>query len=81
MTKAFVLMKIDVGKVRDVSEALKSVKGVQRVDHITGPFDVIAVVEASDPNAISNLVTRCMHTISGIARTTTCFSLNGKAEN
>lgn len=74
-TKAYILIETAVGKSRDVSEALRSLDGVINVDAVTGPFDIIAVVGAPDLNAVGNLVTSQIHTISGIIRTTTCLSV------
>lgn len=45
-TKAYVLIETTVGKNRDVIASLKRLKGVSGVDMVTGPFDLIAVVEA-----------------------------------
>jgi DNA-binding Lrp family transcriptional regulator len=75
-TKAFILIETAVGKTRDVSEALTKLKGVTQVDAVTGPYDIIAVVSASDLNAVGELVTNKVHTIGGIVRTVTCLSMS-----
>ena len=64
-----------MGKSRDVSASLRALPGVQTVDAVTGPYDIIAVVEAPDLNAVGDLVTSQIHTISGIGRTVTCLSV------
>ena len=74
-TKAYILIETAVGKSRDVTNALRSLVGVQTVDAVTGPYDIIAVVEAPDLNAVGDLVTSQIHTISGIVRTVTCLSV------
>ena len=74
-TKAYILIETAVGKSRDVAEALRSLSGVQTVDAVTGPYDIIAVVGASDLNAVGDLVTSQIHTINGIVRTVTCLSV------
>ena len=43
-TKAYVLIETSVGKSRDVANELRSLRGVQAADNVTGPYDVIAVV-------------------------------------
>ncbi|MBE0415876.1 MAG: Lrp/AsnC ligand binding domain-containing protein [Dehalococcoidia bacterium] len=73
--KAFVLIEVAVGKTKDVVTALQRVKGVSSVEAVTGPYDVIAVVEKPDVNAIGDLVTRNIHSVSGIARTVTCLTM------
>ena len=74
-TRAYILIETAVGKSRDVVSSLRSLEGVQTVDAVTGPYDIIAVVAASDLNEVGDLVTSRIHTISGIVRTVTCLSV------
>jgi DNA-binding Lrp family transcriptional regulator len=74
-TKAYILIETTVGKSRDVTNELHSLPGVETVDPVTGPYDIIAVVSAPDLNAVGDLVTRQIHTINGIVRTVTCLSV------
>lgn len=74
-TKAYILIETDVGKSRDVAARLRSLPGVTTVDAVTGPYDIITIVEAPDLNAVGDLVTSKIHTIGGIARTVTCLSM------
>jgi DNA-binding Lrp family transcriptional regulator len=74
-TRAFILIETAVGKTREVAGALRQVEGMQSVDVVTGPYDVIAVVEAKDINSIGDLVTEKVHTISGVVRTVTCVGV------
>ncbi len=71
-TKAYILIETSVGKTREVANALKDVGEINSVDMVTGPYDVIAVIEATDINAMGNLVTDKIHTLSGVVRTVTC---------
>lgn len=71
-TKAYILIETSVGKTREVANALKYVGEINSVDMVTGPYDVIAVIEATDINAMGNLVTDKIHTLSGVVRTVTC---------
>ena len=74
-TKAYILIETAVGKSRDVAEALRALRGVESVDAVTGPYDIIAIVGAPDLNAVGDLVTAQIHTINGIVRTVTCLSV------
>ena len=74
-TKAFILMETAVATSREVVGALRALPGVQSVDAVTGPYDIIAIVEGPDLNAVGDLVTGSIHTISGINRTVTCLSV------
>jgi len=73
--RAFVLIEVAVGKTKDVVTALQKVEGVKSVEAVTGPYDVIAVVEKPDVNAVGDLVTKNVHSVGGIARTVTCLSV------
>ena len=72
-TKAYVLIETSVGKTKDVVTQLRSHRVVRTADTVTGSYDVIAVVEAEDLNAVGDLVTGRIQTLSGIVRTMTCL--------
>ena len=74
MAKAYILIEVSVGKLQRVSDALRGLPGVETVDPVTGPYDVIAVLTAPDPNAVSDMVTSRVHVIDGVVRTVTCLS-------
>ena len=76
-TKAYILIDTVVGKAQDVAGELRSVPGVETVDRVTGPHDIIAVVEAPDLTAVGDIVTSQVHRINGIERTVTCLSMGG----
>jgi hypothetical protein len=42
---------------------------------VTGPYDIIAVIEAESLNEIGDLVTSKVHPIAGISRTVTCLAI------
>jgi len=74
-TKAYILIETSVGKSRDVANTLRSLDGIETVDAVTGPYDIIAVVVAPDLNSVGDMVTSRIHTINGIVRTVTCLSV------
>jgi len=73
-TRAYVLMETAVGKTKDVVDAIQKLEPVRSVDAVTGPYDVIVVMEAADLNAIGELVTSQIHTVQGVLRTVTCLA-------
>ena len=75
-TKAYVLIDTAVGRTREVMNALSSVSGMETVDAVTGPHDIIAVIVAHDLNSIGQIVTDKVHTIGGVNRTVTCLSVS-----
>ena len=74
--KAFVLIETVVGRTREVMTALKQLEGVKSVDTVTGPYDVIAIIEGKTLNDIGDLVTGKIHPITGISRTVTCLAIH-----
>ncbi|MCR4394875.1 MAG: Lrp/AsnC ligand binding domain-containing protein [Dehalococcoidales bacterium] len=75
MAKAYILIETTAGKNREIVNAIKNLKGVTSVDYVTGPYDIIAIVEADNLNEIGDLITEKIHPIPGITRTITCLSL------
>ena len=76
-SRAYILIETAVGKTAGVTAELRSLPGVPTVDTVTGPYDIIAAVEAADLNAVGDLVTSKIHTVNGIVRTVTCLSVGG----
>ncbi len=74
-TKAYVLIETAIGKTREVATALESLDGIRSVDLVTGPYDLIVVIEADDLGSIGDMVTGSVHTIGGIQRTVTCLAV------
>ncbi len=73
--KAFVLIETTVGRTKEVVAAIHRLEGVKSVDTVTGPYDIIAVVEGKTLNDIGDLVTGKIHPVAGIARTVTCLAV------
>ena len=73
MGKAFILIEAVVGKTKEVVDGLRQAEGVKSVDTVTGPYDVIAIIEAETLNEIGDIVTQKVHPVPGISRTVTCL--------
>jgi hypothetical protein len=71
MAKAFILIETMVGRTREVVSGLRELKGMKSVDTVTGPYDIIAVIEADTLPEIGDIVTGIR--IPGIQRTVTCL--------
>ena len=74
-TKAYLLIETAVGKTRDVAGMLREIDGMNIVDVVTGPYDIIAVIEGDDMAVVGNVVTERIHTVSGVVRTVTCVAV------
>jgi len=73
--KAYVLIETAVGMTKEVTFAIERLEGVKTVDPVTGPYDIIAIVEGESLNDIGDLVTSKIHPIVGISRTVTCLAI------
>jgi DNA-binding Lrp family transcriptional regulator len=69
---AYILIQTSVGRSVDVSAAIGEIQGVTRVDAVTGPYDVIAMVEANTVDELGKLVLSQIQLIPNITRTLTC---------
>lgn len=79
-TKAYVFIETAVGKTREVAAALRSLKEVRSADIVTGPYDIITIIEGGDDlGSIGDMVTGRVHTIAGITRSVTCLSVDNSS--
>ena len=73
--KAYVLIEAQVGKTKQVVEAIRKLQRVVSVDAVTGPYDAIAIIQGQTLNDIGELIVSKVHPIAGISRTVTCLAL------
>lgn len=73
--KAFVLIETAVGRSKEVVGAITGLEGVTSVDTVTGPYDIIAVIQSETLNDVGDIVTGKIHPITGISRTVTCLAI------
>ena len=75
-TRAYVLVETAVGRGAGIAVALREMPGLISVDRVTGPYDMIIVLEAESLPKVAELVTEHVHTISGVVRTVTCLAVS-----
>ena len=73
--RAYILIETAVGKTKEVVAKIRQLEMVKSIDPVTGPYDVITIVEAENLNEIGDMVTGKIHPIAGIARTVTCLAI------
>ncbi len=77
MTRAYVLMESAVGKAKGVAEGVQTLQfsdaRIVSVDAVTGPFDVIALLESDDLDKVGRAITDGIQQVDGVQRTTTCL--------
>ena len=72
MVQAYILIQTEVCKAASVAEAIAGISGVTLAEDVTGPYDVIARVEASNVDDLGRLVIAKLQDVPGITRTLTC---------
>ena len=74
-SRAFLLIGTVAGKSNVVVAAIKQLgeEGIKSVDSVTGPYDVIAVIEGENLQEIGELVTGKINSVAGISRVVPCL--------
>lgn len=73
MVSAYVLILTSRGKAKKAAEKLCKINGVRSAHPVTGSFDIIAQVEASDINTLATLVVGKIQSVDGVERTETAI--------
>jgi DNA-binding Lrp family transcriptional regulator len=69
--RAFVLIQTVPGRVEGVLRTLRRLEPVQSVDSVTGPYDLVAIVEVDELKDLSHVVAGTIGGLRGVTRTTT----------
>ncbi|SVD38057.1 uncharacterized protein METZ01_LOCUS390911 [marine metagenome] len=79
MVRGYVLIETDVASAKSVGLELTSLSHagttIVSVDTVTGPFDVIVLIEAIDLDTLGNYITDAIQSVEGVQRTTTCLAV------
>jgi DNA-binding Lrp family transcriptional regulator len=76
MTTAYVLIKTEPGETGNVVKKILKIKGIISAYAIAGPFDIIALAEAEDFNAVGKMVVAKVQKITGVSQTITCQTVD-----
>jgi DNA-binding Lrp family transcriptional regulator len=69
--RAYVLVQTAV-HASHVAHEIRALEGVESADDVSGPYDVIVRVGASDMDSLGRLVVSRIQGVDGITRTLTC---------
>jgi DNA-binding Lrp family transcriptional regulator len=72
MVRAYVLIQAEVGQAARVANEVAEVDGVGSAVAVTGPYDLIAMVEAASIDDLGRMVVSRIQGVNGITRTLTC---------
>jgi DNA-binding Lrp family transcriptional regulator len=77
MMRAYVLIECAVGKANEVARGITGITfgdtKIVSVDAVTGPFDVITLLESDDLDKLGRAITDGIQQVAGVQRTTTCL--------
>lgn len=69
--QAYVFVECEHARARDVQEQLVKIGGVKVARMVTGPYDIIAMVEASNFKVLGEVVVTKIQNIHDVKRTLT----------
>ena len=73
--KAYVLIKIRSGNVKEVVRRLHEIPQILEASMTFGPYDAVAVVEAGDLGGLGTLIASAIQPIPGVRQTLTCLAI------
>lgn len=74
MITAFILLSVEPGRVKSVSEELLEIPGVYEAYSVAGPYDVVAVARVNQHEDLSDLVTDRVGALGGVESTETLIA-------
>jgi DNA-binding Lrp family transcriptional regulator len=74
--KAYVLVNIRTGDVKEVVKNLRRVQGVLEANMTFGPYDAVAVIETDDINGVGSILANEIQPIPGVLETLTCLAVD-----
>jgi DNA-binding Lrp family transcriptional regulator len=74
--KAYVLVNIRTGDVKEVVKNLRRVQGVLEANMTFGPYDAVAVIETDDIQGVGTILANEIQPIPGVLETLTCLAVD-----
>lgn len=74
--KAYVLINIRTGDVKEVVKNLRRIESVVEANMTFGPYDAVAVIETDDINGVGSVLASKIQPIPGVLETLTCLAVD-----
>jgi DNA-binding Lrp family transcriptional regulator len=74
--KAYVMIKIHAGEVKQVVDDLRKLKNIVEAHMTFGPYDAVAVVETGDIAELGAVTALEIQPIPGVEQTLTCLAVD-----
>ena len=72
VVQAYILIQTEVGRASGIADEIARIQGVTMAEDVTGPYDVIARIEAPTVDQLGQIVIAKIQDVKGITRTLTC---------
>ncbi|MDH7500077.1 MAG: Lrp/AsnC ligand binding domain-containing protein [candidate division NC10 bacterium] len=76
MRFAYIMIKSESGKIREVADQLAEIEEISEVHSISGPYDLLAKVRVEQYEDLGDMVPEKIQKISGIRETHTFLVFN-----
>ncbi|GAB34746.1 Lrp/AsnC ligand binding domain-containing protein [Gordonia otitidis] len=76
VVQAYILIQTEVGRAALAAATIAEISGVASSEEVSGPYDVIVRVEATDAGHLTDDVVPQIQKVDGITRTLTCPVVN-----
>ncbi len=70
--QAYILIEAGGGKSKKAYQKIEHLKGIKAAHVVTGPYDIIVLVEGRDISEIGDFVLSKIRSIEGVEKTLTC---------
>jgi DNA-binding Lrp family transcriptional regulator len=74
--QAYVLINARTGEIKDILRHLRTIVEVKTAQMTFGPYDAVALVEASDLEDLGRVLAGSIQVIPGIEDTLTCIAVD-----
>jgi DNA-binding Lrp family transcriptional regulator len=74
--KAYVLINIRTGNVKEVVKHLRRIDSVIEANMTFGPYDAVAVIDTDDINGVGAILATEIQPIPGVLETLTCLAVD-----
>lgn len=70
--KAYILLDTSAVGTTDILSSLRAIDGVDSAEAVSGPHDIVVIVETADLKDLGDMVLTKIRTIEGVTKTITC---------
>jgi len=74
--KAYVMIKIRAGEVKEVVSKLRKIQSVKEAHMTFGPYDAVVEVETADVATLGQVTALEIQPIPGVEQTLTCLTVD-----